>query len=53
MARSEAWRKPAELSLVAEHQRGHGALYGAVNHGRIDSGGPWLGFRYRGRRMGG
>jgi DDE superfamily endonuclease len=30
----------AGLSLVAEHQRGHGALYGAVNHGRIDVG--WL-----------
>ena len=26
----------AGLSLVAEHQRGHGALYDAVNHGRAD-----------------
>jgi hypothetical protein len=31
-------RSLAGLSLVAEHQRGHGALYGAVNHGRIDIG---------------
>ena len=28
----------AGLSLAAEHRRGHGALYDAVNHGRIDSG---------------
>jgi hypothetical protein len=26
----------AELSLVAEHRRGHGALHDAVNHGRIE-----------------
>lgn len=26
----------AELSLAAEHRRGHGALYDAVNHGRIE-----------------
>ena len=26
----------AELSLEPEHRRGHGALYGAVNRGRID-----------------
>jgi hypothetical protein len=26
----------AELSLTAEHRRGHGALYDAVNAGRID-----------------
>jgi hypothetical protein len=26
----------AELSLVPEHRRGHGALYDAVNHGRIE-----------------
>jgi DDE superfamily endonuclease len=26
----------AGLSLAAEHRRGHGALYDAVNHGRID-----------------
>lgn len=25
------------LSLVPEHRRGHGALYDAVNHGRIDA----------------
>lgn len=25
-----------ELSLAAEHRRGHGALYGAVNHDEID-----------------
>ena len=28
----------AGLSLVPEHRRGHGALYDAVNHGRIDIG---------------
>ena len=28
----------AALSLAPEHQRGHGALYDAVNHGRIDTG---------------
>ena len=28
----------AGLSLAPEHRRGHGALYDAVNHGRIDSG---------------
>jgi hypothetical protein len=26
----------AELSLAAEHRRGHGALYDSVNEGRID-----------------
>jgi hypothetical protein len=26
----------AGLSLAPEHRRGHGALYDAVNHGRID-----------------
>jgi hypothetical protein len=26
----------AGLSLAAEHRRGHGALYDAVNHGRLD-----------------
>ena len=25
-----------ELSLAAEHRRGHGAMYGALNHGRLD-----------------
>jgi hypothetical protein len=29
-------RNLAGLSLVSEHRRGHGALYDAVNHGRID-----------------
>jgi DDE superfamily endonuclease len=28
-------RTLAELSLAPEHRRGHGALYDAVNHGRI------------------
>jgi hypothetical protein len=31
-------RNLAALSLVAGHQRGHGALYDAVSQGRIDSG---------------
>ena len=26
----------AELSLTAEHRRGHGAFYDAVNHGRVE-----------------
>ena len=29
-------RALAGLSLAPEHRRGHGALYDAVNHGRID-----------------
>ncbi|GKQ40274.1 transposase [Streptomyces sp. A012304] len=29
-------RTPVELSLSAEHQRGYGSLYGALNHGRLD-----------------
>jgi hypothetical protein len=29
-------RSLAALSLAPEHRRGHGALYEAVNHGRID-----------------
>lgn len=29
-------RTPVELSLLAEHQRGYGPLYGALNHGRLD-----------------
>ena len=29
-------RTLAGLSLVPEHRRGHGALYDAVNHGRVD-----------------
>ena len=46
----------AGLSLAPEYRRGHGALYDAVNHGRSTSGGcagPWLGCRYRGRRVAG
>ena len=31
-------RSVAGLSLAGEHRRGHGALYDAVNHGRIDIG---------------
>ncbi|MFF5239851.1 DDE superfamily endonuclease [Streptomyces sp. ScaeMP-e48] len=27
---------PVDLTLPAEHRRGHGALYDALNHGRID-----------------
>lgn len=27
---------PVDLTLVPEHRRGHGALYEALNHGRID-----------------
>lgn len=27
---------PAEPTLTAEHQRGHGAMYNALNHGRLD-----------------
>src|SRR5258707_12491331 len=31
-------RDLAGLSLVLEHRRGHGALYDAVSHGRVDIG---------------
>lgn len=31
-------RSLAELSLVGEHRRGHGGLYAAVAHGRVDTG---------------
>jgi DDE superfamily endonuclease len=31
-------RSLAGLSLAGEHRRGHGALYDAVNHGRVDIG---------------
>ena len=34
----EPVRVLAGLSLAPEHRRGHGALYDAVNHGRIDLG---------------
>jgi hypothetical protein len=49
-------RSLAGLSLAPEHSRGHGALYDAVNHGRIDIArlrGRWRGCRYRGQPMGG
>ncbi|WP_393063822.1 NF041680 family putative transposase [Streptomyces sp. LN549] len=29
-------RTPVELSLTAEHRRGHGSLYAALNQGRLD-----------------
>jgi hypothetical protein len=29
---------PVDLTLLAEHRRGHGALYDALNRGRIDAG---------------
>lgn len=29
-------KTPGELSLLAEHRRGYGSLYGALNHGRLD-----------------
>ncbi len=32
-------RSLAELSLVGEHRRGHGGLYAASAHGRVDAGG--------------
>ncbi|MFJ2634265.1 NF041680 family putative transposase [Streptomyces sp. NPDC087422] len=28
---------PVDLTLVAEHRRGHGAMYGALNRGRLDA----------------
>ena len=31
-------RTPEDLTLLAEHRRGHGALYEALNRGRIDTG---------------
>jgi hypothetical protein len=49
-------RALAGLSLAPEHRRGHGALYDAVNHGRIDirrCAGQWPGCRYRALPMGG
>ncbi len=30
-------RTPVELSLTTEHRRGYGSLYGALNHGRLDT----------------
>jgi hypothetical protein len=29
-------KTPVELSLTAEHRRGYGSLYAALNHGRLD-----------------
>lgn len=29
-------RSPVDMTLSPEYRRGHGALYGALNHGRID-----------------
>jgi hypothetical protein len=49
-------RDLAGLSLAPEHRRGHGALYDAISHGRVDIGrlrGRWSGCRYRARRTGG
>ena len=49
-------RDLAGLSLAPEHRRGHGALYDAVNHGRVDIGRlrrSLAGLAYRGRPMGG
>jgi len=31
-----AVKSPVELTLLPEHHRGHGAMYGGLNHGRID-----------------
>ncbi|MGR6918815.1 transposase [[Actinomadura] parvosata] len=31
-------RSPVDLTLSPEYRRGHGALYGGLNHGRIDVG---------------
>ncbi len=30
-------KTPVELSLLAEHRRGYGSLYAALNHGRLDT----------------
>ncbi|MFD0355472.1 transposase, partial [Streptomyces sp. NPDC127110] len=30
---------PVDLTLLAEHRRGHGAMHGALNCGRIDADG--------------
>jgi DDE superfamily endonuclease len=29
-------RSLVDLTLVAEHRRGHGAMYDALNHGRVE-----------------
>src|SRR5512142_2097299 len=46
-------RDLAGLSLAPEHRRGHGALYDAVNHGRVDISRLRRSLPYRGRLMGG
>jgi hypothetical protein len=33
-----AVKSPVDLTLLPEHHRGHGAMYGGLNHGRIDTG---------------
>ncbi|WP_051777905.1 NF041680 family putative transposase [Streptomyces violaceorubidus] len=33
-----AVKSPVDLTLLPEHRRGHGAMYGGLNHGRIDIG---------------
>ncbi|MEU2133166.1 transposase, partial [Streptomyces sp. NPDC018352] len=33
-----AVKSPVDLTLLPEHQRGHGAMYGGLNRGRIDVG---------------
>lgn len=33
-----AVKTPVDLTLLPEHRRGHGAMYGGLNHGRIDVG---------------
>jgi hypothetical protein len=32
-----AVKSPVDLTLLPEHRRGHGAMYGGLNHGRIDT----------------
>ncbi len=33
-----AVKSPVDLTLLPEHRRGHGAMYGGLNRGRIDIG---------------
>lgn len=33
-----AVKSPVDLTLLPEHRRGHGAMYGGLNHGWIDVG---------------
>jgi hypothetical protein len=33
-----AVKSPVDLTLLPEHRRGHGVMYGGLNHGRIDAG---------------